>query len=64
MEDITLLSDIIAIWGWHLLGWVAFLNSFIFLVLNKYQYFGGFVGVFLICEIVALRRKWRLQDEN
>ena len=63
-EEVSLLSKIISVWGWHLLAWMFFLKSLGFLVTKRYMWFFGLMGVCLICELVALSRKRGLQNES
>lgn len=62
-EEVSTISAIISVWGWHLLAWMFFLKSIGFLLLKEYIWFVGLMGVFVICEIIALNRKWSIQDD-
>jgi len=63
-KQTKIITSYISVWGWHLLAFMFFLRSLGFLVTKRYEMFGGLIGVFVICEIVALRRKWRLENES
>jgi len=63
-EQTKIITDTMSVWAWHLLGWMFFLKSLGFLVVREWAWFGGLVGCFLYCEIVALRRKWRLESST
>lgn len=63
-EDVTAISKVIAIWGWHLLGFMFFLKGLGFLVADMYAWAFGLFGVFALCEIISLNKKWRLQDAS
>lgn len=63
-QEIKILTEYNAIWFWWILGWISLMNSFVFLELKRYELFGGLVGVFVICALVSLKRKWRFENEN
>ena len=59
-EDVETLSAVIAVWGWQLLAWMFFLKSIGFLFVDRYEWFFGLMGVFVICELISLNKKWGL----
>lgn len=63
-EQTKIITDAMAVWGWHLLAFMFFLRAVSFLIANMYFWGFGLMGVFVICEIVALWKKWGLENEN
>lgn len=64
MNELNILSKILAIWGWHLTAWMAFFNGIVLLTLDKTPWAAGLFGIFTICEIISLKKKWRLEDAS
>jgi len=60
-EETQTVSQVIAVWGWHLLAWMFLLKSLGFLVVNHMPMFFGLVGCYTICELIALNKKWKLE---
>ena len=56
-EDVSLISKVISVWGWHILAFMFFLKSIGFLVTQRYMWFFGLIGVFVICEVISITRK-------
>ena len=63
-DDLTILSGVIAVWGWHIIAWMFFLKSLGFLLVKEYHWFFGLIGVFVLCEVVALNKKWGLEKQD
>lgn len=63
-DDVTILSEIISVWGWHLIAWMFFLKSLGFLLVQEYIWFFGLMGVFVLCEVVVLNRKGGLEKQD
>lgn len=59
-----IIISVISVWGWHIIAWMALFKSLGFLIVGVYQWFFGLMGVFLICEFIALKRKWELEKQN
>ena len=56
-EQTKIITDTISVWGWHLLAFMFFLKSIGFLVTQRYMWFFGLIGVFVICEVISITRK-------
>jgi len=63
-DEVSIISEIIAVWGWHIIAWMFFLKSLGFLLIQRYPWFFGLMGVFLLCEIIALNKKWRVEKQD
>jgi len=63
-EQTKIITDYVAVWGWHLLAWISFFGSLNFFVNRNWVLVCVGMIIFLICELVALRKKWRLENEG
>lgn len=63
-EQTKVITDVISVWGWHLLAWMFFLKSIGFLIVKELQWFFGLIMLFVICEVVSLVKKWRVEKET
>lgn len=67
MEKENILAQYISIWGWHLLGMQFLIGSFILIAMSRdminFILFLVFLLMFMICEIMSIKRKTRLYDE-
>lgn len=56
-HDTLVLTRFISAWSWHLIAVMFFLKSISFLIVHRYEWMVGMLGVFVVAEIIALRRK-------
>lgn len=64
VEDVNVLSSVIAVWGWHIIAWIFLVNAIVLFALKEPIYTSIFGLLFVICEYVALNKKRRIQNAN
>jgi len=63
-ENLQVLTDFISAWNWHLSGLFFLSLSIISLLIRRsIIWILGFAGVFVICEVVFMRRKAKIENE-
>lgn len=60
-EQTKIITDAMSVWGWHITALLFFVSSLGFLTAKKLEWFVGLIGVFVICEVIALNKKWKLE---
>jgi hypothetical protein len=64
MNDTLIIIKYIATWAWFILS-MMFLNiSIIGIMLHNYQVTIGMIIPFIVCLVMALRRKTEVYNEN
>jgi len=61
-DQTKIITDYIAVWGWHLLAWMFFLKSLGFLVVKEYIWFISLIILFVTCETIAMKRKIKVEN--
>lgn len=61
-KSIEIITTYIAAWMWHLIAIMHLLKAISFLIVHRYVWMFGMVGVVIVCEIVAMTRKKEVYD--
>jgi len=61
--ELKVLTDYLSVWFWMIISWISLINSFVFLVLDRYEWFGGLVGVFFLTFLISVWKKRRFEKE-
>lgn len=66
MEKENIITQYIAVWGWHILGINFLISSFLMIAIARETLTSvlafAFLISFMICEAMSYRRKMRLID--
>jgi len=53
----------LSVWFWFIIGWISLMAGIIALVLKRHEFFMGLTGVFVICFLNSLIKKWRFENQ-
>lgn len=62
MNELEVLTTYISAWSWHIVGVIFLAQGITFLVFNKFVFAMGMFGVMLMCEVIAMLRKRRIEE--
>lgn len=63
-KNTKIITDVQSVWGWHILSYIFFVQAINLLVQGKYSWAFGLIGIFVMCQLVALVKKWNLEKLN